>query len=432
MLGDSIRQARIASGMSQEQLAERLGVSRQSISLWETNQTRPTAENIISIAKILGVSTDDLLLDENRIWSKSSYKETEEPDSEQKEKNPIQKKYIAIIFVFAALILLSGIGIGLLMGRDRNKDDISPTHTQSETIRDKESTNKENEAKSEADKDINESEENDRYTNGQPSDNNYNASTVSSTQGKEKATEKQTSKKDSTTEKQTTKKESATEKTTKTTTTAKKELTADEVAEIINNATSKTIDDSVVYSLTRTCELTEEPSFSSKDTLDKIVNGVSSGKTTNDVVEEILNTGTCTESVLSGKEPSNPTYALMASKIKGDDITSFEVNGNSYTLYLRNSSNPVRTYNVPLSRMTNCFITKEEINNYVSKSTVSVNDYSSENTNIKVTAKINGKRLNELEISYNTVSTMNIKVAIVPIKGQVNYSTSIRYYDFLF
>ena len=45
MLSDNIKNYRKKSNMSQDELAEKLGVSRQSISLWETGQTQPTIEN---------------------------------------------------------------------------------------------------------------------------------------------------------------------------------------------------------------------------------------------------------------------------------------------------------------------------------------------------------------------------------------------------
>ena len=61
MLGDKIRQHRKLNHMSQEELADKLGVSRQSISLWENNQTQPTIENIVVLSKLLGISTDELL-----------------------------------------------------------------------------------------------------------------------------------------------------------------------------------------------------------------------------------------------------------------------------------------------------------------------------------------------------------------------------------
>ena len=64
MLGEKIRNLRKENKMSQEALSEKLGVSRQSISLWENNQTMPSMENIVAIANIFGVSTDTLLKEE--------------------------------------------------------------------------------------------------------------------------------------------------------------------------------------------------------------------------------------------------------------------------------------------------------------------------------------------------------------------------------
>lgn len=61
MIGEKIRNLRKADNISQEELAEKLGVSRQSISLWENGQTQPSLENIIAIAEIFSVSTDVLL-----------------------------------------------------------------------------------------------------------------------------------------------------------------------------------------------------------------------------------------------------------------------------------------------------------------------------------------------------------------------------------
>ena len=45
MLGTAIRQAREEKGMSQERLAEELGVSRQAVSKWEIGQSVPTPRN---------------------------------------------------------------------------------------------------------------------------------------------------------------------------------------------------------------------------------------------------------------------------------------------------------------------------------------------------------------------------------------------------
>lgn len=61
MISDSIRKLRKENNISQDELAEKLGVSRQSVSLWETGQTQPTIENIVALSKIFNVSSDVIL-----------------------------------------------------------------------------------------------------------------------------------------------------------------------------------------------------------------------------------------------------------------------------------------------------------------------------------------------------------------------------------
>lgn len=62
-LSDNILQMRRALGLSQEQLAEQLGVSRQSVSKWETGQSAPELEKLMALSRVFGVSTDALLGD---------------------------------------------------------------------------------------------------------------------------------------------------------------------------------------------------------------------------------------------------------------------------------------------------------------------------------------------------------------------------------
>ncbi len=61
ILAEKITQLRKMNGMSQEELAEKLGVSRQSISKWESAQSVPDLKRILSMAELFGVSTDVLL-----------------------------------------------------------------------------------------------------------------------------------------------------------------------------------------------------------------------------------------------------------------------------------------------------------------------------------------------------------------------------------
>ena len=59
-LGEQLKELRARSGFSQEQVAERVGVSRQAVTKWETGQTIPAAENLAALAELYQVSLDDL------------------------------------------------------------------------------------------------------------------------------------------------------------------------------------------------------------------------------------------------------------------------------------------------------------------------------------------------------------------------------------
>ena len=61
--GDKLVELRKKNGYSQEELAEKLGVSRQSVSKWESNNTYPETDKIIQIANLFECSMDDLIND---------------------------------------------------------------------------------------------------------------------------------------------------------------------------------------------------------------------------------------------------------------------------------------------------------------------------------------------------------------------------------
>ena len=63
-LSEKIINLRKARNMSQEELAEQLGVSRQAVSRWEVGSALPDASNILQLSKLFGVSADYLLNDD--------------------------------------------------------------------------------------------------------------------------------------------------------------------------------------------------------------------------------------------------------------------------------------------------------------------------------------------------------------------------------
>ena len=62
-LGEKILNMRKARGWSQEELADRAGVSRQAVSRWESGSAKPDADKIIVICDLFGISADYLLRD---------------------------------------------------------------------------------------------------------------------------------------------------------------------------------------------------------------------------------------------------------------------------------------------------------------------------------------------------------------------------------
>lgn len=79
-IANRLLQLRKEKGLSQEQLAQELGISRQAVSKWERAEASPDTDNLIQLAKIYDVSLDELLL-----HNPSDKKEATEESEEQVE-----------------------------------------------------------------------------------------------------------------------------------------------------------------------------------------------------------------------------------------------------------------------------------------------------------------------------------------------------------
>ena len=58
---ENLIKLRKAKNLSQDDLAEELGLSRQAVSKWENENSKPDVENLIKLSKIFKVSVDDLI-----------------------------------------------------------------------------------------------------------------------------------------------------------------------------------------------------------------------------------------------------------------------------------------------------------------------------------------------------------------------------------
>lgn len=61
MISQNIRSLREHEGFTQESLAEQLGVARQTVAKWESGEATPDLDNVCALAKLFGVSIDDLV-----------------------------------------------------------------------------------------------------------------------------------------------------------------------------------------------------------------------------------------------------------------------------------------------------------------------------------------------------------------------------------
>lgn len=80
-LGNKLYELRKKAGLSQEEFAENLNVSRQAVSKWERGETLPDTDNLITIAKLFNVSLDELI--DNEIKSEKERKDEPLGDDSQ-------------------------------------------------------------------------------------------------------------------------------------------------------------------------------------------------------------------------------------------------------------------------------------------------------------------------------------------------------------
>lgn len=60
-LGEALKEHRTRCKMTQEFVAEHLGVSRQAVSKWENGTSDPSTSNLLALAKLFGISAEELL-----------------------------------------------------------------------------------------------------------------------------------------------------------------------------------------------------------------------------------------------------------------------------------------------------------------------------------------------------------------------------------
>lgn len=101
-IGKKLAKSRLNSNLSQEAVAEVLGVSRQSISNWENSKSYPDILNVISLSKLYSLSLDELLADDEKM-----IKSLEESTNIAKSKSKLSRYILIGVYLIIWTILIS-------------------------------------------------------------------------------------------------------------------------------------------------------------------------------------------------------------------------------------------------------------------------------------------------------------------------------------
>lgn len=116
--GEYLKQLRTEKGISQEQLAEKIGLSRQSISKWEQGISTPDVDNFVKLAEIYNVPIESLLKGEPVENNKNTHKETAEEENTAAKQEPekAKKKRGWLFPSYPILAVIAYALIGILFG----------------------------------------------------------------------------------------------------------------------------------------------------------------------------------------------------------------------------------------------------------------------------------------------------------------------------
>ena len=96
--GEQLQMLRRGSGLTQEEFAQQLQVSRQAVSKWESSRGYPEIEKIIYICNYYGVTLDELFAEEVPVSGKGETSDPQMPAVEKKLESPPLKKAIGDFF----------------------------------------------------------------------------------------------------------------------------------------------------------------------------------------------------------------------------------------------------------------------------------------------------------------------------------------------
>ena len=126
-LGERIKACRQDAGMSQEKVAELVGVSRQAVTKWEANQSAPNTENLFKLAEIFGTTVDMLLASEDENKQSPAEQIYYLYKMEEEKKNAIKKQKLRrniLIALFITAVYMAIYLIGRMIWCDLSQSNL--------------------------------------------------------------------------------------------------------------------------------------------------------------------------------------------------------------------------------------------------------------------------------------------------------------------
>lgn len=116
-IGSTIYKLRTAKNLSQEELAERLDVSRQSVSKWETDASVPDLDKLVKLSEIFGVTLDELV---GREVPKEESEAVPAPPQVIVQQVPVKESFFTFNKVLGCILLLASVLSAVLGGKLRS------------------------------------------------------------------------------------------------------------------------------------------------------------------------------------------------------------------------------------------------------------------------------------------------------------------------
>lgn len=206
-------------------------------------------------------------------------------------------------------------------------------------------------------------------------------------------------------------------------------LTEAELAVLINSETAKIVENGS-YDYNRNCGYTDPIDVgAATDILNNLISSISDGRDDiNSVVGYFLGIGTKQGTVPEDYLESN--YKLKASALTEADIQNLRYSEGVYTFTLADVSNPQKDNSTSFARFTNDFVTHQEVVEGVADaagSIIEVKETNANYNNIKVSVKVEDGKITNIKYSYTFDASINLKAAVVNVKGTGAVATNAEF-----